>query len=55
VPLPRSPHLRRIDDHRVMGPDEHFIGKPFSSAALLQNIREVLDGPPHGATAAIPE
>jgi two-component system cell cycle sensor histidine kinase/response regulator CckA len=33
-----------IDDQRVMGPDEHFIGKPFSSAALLRKIRDVLDG-----------
>ncbi len=44
-----------IDDQRVMGPGEHFIGKPFSSAALLQTIREVLHEPPRGATAAIPE
>ncbi|HWI20123.1 MAG TPA: response regulator [Vicinamibacterales bacterium] len=33
-----------IDDHRVMGPDEHFIGKPFSKAALLRKVRDVLDG-----------
>ena len=33
-----------IDDQRLMAPDEHFIGKPFSSAALLRKIREVLDG-----------
>jgi two-component system cell cycle sensor histidine kinase/response regulator CckA len=33
-----------IDDQRVMAPDEHFIGKPFSSAALLRKIRDVLDG-----------
>ena len=33
-----------IDDRqRVIGPDEHFIGKPFSSAALLRKIRDVLD------------
>ncbi|MFM8535178.1 MAG: ATP-binding protein [Acidimicrobiia bacterium] len=44
-----------IDDQRVMGPDEHFIGKPFSSAALLRKIREVLDGPPRGVTSATSE
>jgi PAS domain S-box-containing protein len=32
------------DDHqRVIGPDEHFIGKPFTSAALLRKIRDILD------------
>lgn len=33
-----------IDDQRVMGPEEHFIGKPFSTGALLRKIRDVLDG-----------
>jgi two-component system cell cycle sensor histidine kinase/response regulator CckA len=32
------------DHHRVMGPNEHFIGKPFTSAAFLRKMRDILDG-----------
>jgi two-component system cell cycle sensor histidine kinase/response regulator CckA len=28
---------------RIIGPEEHFIGKPFTNSALLFKIREVLD------------
>ncbi|HWI17501.1 MAG TPA: PAS domain-containing protein [Vicinamibacterales bacterium] len=29
---------------RIIGPKEHFIGKPFTNLALLSKIREMLDG-----------
>ncbi len=37
-----------IADHGVLGPEQHFLQKPFAPGQFLEKVREVLDGVPAG-------